>query len=68
MIPLRLSAGAAELPLAAVGSKGDIMKKAPKKIALTRETLDQLDRVLKPEELEQVAGGNQTGKRTCDCP
>jgi hypothetical protein len=44
------------------------MKKAPKKIALTRETLDQLDRVLKPEELEQVMGGNQTGRRTCDCP
>ncbi len=44
------------------------MKKAPKKIALTRETLDQLDRVLKPEELEQVQGGNQTGRRTCDCP
>lgn len=44
------------------------MRKAPKKIELNRETLQQLDRVLTPEELEQVAGGNQTGKRTCDCP
>ena len=44
------------------------MKKTPKKITLTRETLRQLETVLKPEELEQVMGGNQTGKRTCDCP
>lgn len=44
------------------------MKKTPKKISLTRETLHELEKNLNQEQLEQIVGGNQTGKRTCDCP
>jgi len=44
------------------------VKKAPKKIDLNRETLHQLEKNLTQEQLEQIVGGNQTGKRTCDCP